>query len=91
MALVRCKKRHRGLGSSTKGIAQTGEKGVGFKSAFVLSSRPHILSNPYRPRMGVEGSEEGTQQKSVGVFHVSFAFVAYAFVALLDLKSGWLF
>lgn len=36
------------LGSSTKGIAQTGEKGVGFKSAFVLSSRPHILSNPYR-------------------------------------------
>jgi hypothetical protein len=79
------------LGSSTKGIAQTGEKGVGFKSAFVLSSRPHILSNPYRPRMGVEGSEEGTQQKSVGVFHVSFAFVAYAFVALLDLKSGWLF
>jgi hypothetical protein len=41
--------------------------------------------------MGVEGSEEGTQQIIVGVFHVSFAFVAYAFVALLDLKSGWLF
>ena len=36
------------LGMSMKGPGQTGHKGVGFKASFVLSSRPHVLSNPYR-------------------------------------------
>ncbi|CAE7618159.1 NOV [Symbiodinium necroappetens] len=36
------------LGLSLKGPGQTGHKGVGFKASFVLSSRPHILSNPFR-------------------------------------------
>ena len=36
------------LGISMKGPGQTGHKGVGFKASFVLSSCPHVISNPYR-------------------------------------------
>ena len=36
------------LGASTKGLGQTGDKGIGFKAAFVLSARPHVLST-YQP------------------------------------------
>ncbi|CAJ1420601.1 unnamed protein product [Effrenium voratum] len=36
------------VGASTKGPQQTGEKGVGFKSAFVLSAQPHVVSNPFQ-------------------------------------------
>ena len=32
------------LGASSKGPKQTGHKGIGFKAAFVLSKRPHVLS-----------------------------------------------
>lgn len=36
------------LGASTKGLGQTGHKGVGFKASFVLSARPHVLSENYK-------------------------------------------
>eukprot|EP00929_Paragymnodinium_shiwhaense_P013109 TRINITY_DN120975_c0_g1_i1.p1 TRINITY_DN120975_c0_g1~~TRINITY_DN120975_c0_g1_i1.p1 ORF type:complete len:1739 (+),score=256.48 TRINITY_DN120975_c0_g1_i1:59-5275(+) len=36
------------LGSSTKSLGQTGQKGIGFKASFALSSKPHILSGQFR-------------------------------------------
>ena len=36
------------VGASTKHLGQTGQKGIGFKASFVLSSRPHVFSNPFR-------------------------------------------
>ena len=39
------------MGASTKKKAKLnsiGEKGIGFKSCFLVSSRPHIQSNGYR-------------------------------------------
>lgn len=35
------------VGASTKGKQHTGQKGIGFKAAFTLSARPHVLSPPY--------------------------------------------